>query len=345
MTDAWRHGLRNAGAATLKNGAVAALYYAGGELGLLQQLVGGQVTPLWPPTGIALAALLLFGLRVWPGIALGAFLVNAAPGPSLTVDLAITAGNTLALLSSYALLRRAGFRTRMDRLRDALALVFLGAFTGMLISATVGAATLRLADALPPGGFWPTWWVWWTGDAMGVLLVAPVLFVLGSARRPKDVPPSRWAEASLLVAATIAVGFLETSAAPLIFLAFPLLTWAAFRFQHAGAAPCALAASTFAIYAATRQTGPFTGHTLLTSMVSLQAFNGAAALTALLLSAVVIERNQTLERVERACARLAELVARTARDTGAPPVVAHDRDDGEEEEGAGEGEGDGGRRD
>ncbi|WP_371680358.1 MASE1 domain-containing protein [Streptomyces sp. NBC_01276] len=335
MTDAWRHRLRSAGATALKSGAVAALYYAGGELGLLQQLVRGQVSPLWPPTGIALAGLLLFGPRIWPGIALGAFLVNISPGPSLAVVLAITAGNTLGSLSSYALLRLVGFRTRMNRLRDALALVFLGAFAGMLVSATVGIGTLHLAGALPVGGFWPSWWVWWTGDAMGVLLVTPVLLVLSSARRPRGVPAPRWAEASLLVAATIAVGLLEASPTPLIFLAFPLLTWAAFRFQLAGAAPCALAASVFAIYAATHGTGPFAGQTLLTAMVSLQAFNGAAALTALLLSAAVTERNQTLERVERACGRLAEMVARTAPDTDSLPTVARERAREREEEGDG----------
>ncbi|MBG0850684.1 MASE1 domain-containing protein [Streptomyces spinoverrucosus] len=330
MTDASRDKLLRGGVTALQIGAVAALYYASAKLGLLQQLVRGQVTPLWPPTGIALAGLLLVGLRVWPGIALGAFLVNISLGPSITAVLAITTGNTLAPLCSYALLRRTGFHPRMNRFRDALALVFLGAFTGMLISATVGTSTLRLAHALPAGGFWPTWWVWWTGDAMGVLLVAPVLLVLRSARRPKDTPPSRWGEASLLVAATIGVGFLQTAPAPLIFLAFPLLTWAAFRFQRAGAAPCALAVSTFAILAATRGTGPFAGHTLLTKMISLQAFNGAAALTALLLAAAITERNQTQAEIERACRRLSEMVARTARALGGPPAGPDAQGDGEE---------------
>ncbi|MGW0703048.1 MASE1 domain-containing protein [Streptomyces sp. NPDC002867] len=243
------------------------LYYASGKLGLLQQVVRGQVTPLWPPMGIALASLLLIGPRVRPGIALGAFLVNVSLGPSIPAVLAITTGNTLVPLCSYALLRRTGFGTQMNRLQDALALVFLGAPTGMLISATVGSSILSLAHALPAGGFWPTWWAWWTGDAMGVLLITPVLLVLRSARRSKNAPPSRWGEGALLVAATIGVGVLATAPAPLIFLAFPLLTWAAFRFQRAGATPCALAMSTFAIFAAISGTGPFAGHTLLTKMI------------------------------------------------------------------------------
>lgn len=330
MTAAYRDRLLRGGMRALQICAVAALYYASGKLGLLQQLVRGQVTPLWPPTGIALAGLLLIGLRIWPGIALGAFLINVPLGPSIPAVLAITAGNTLAPLCSYALLRRTGFRIQINRLRDALALVFLGGLTGMLISATVGSSTLRFAHALPTGGFWTTWWVWWTGDAMGVLLVTPVLLALRSAHWPKDARPSRWEEGALLVAATIGVGFLENVSVPLTFLAFPLLIWAAFRFQLAAAAPCALAVSTSAILAATRRSGPFTGHTLITNMIALQTFNGAIAMTALLLSATITERNLTQEKIEQICRRLAEMVARTAPRTGGPSVFP---DSDEEEDG------------
>ncbi|MGW2572192.1 MASE1 domain-containing protein [Streptomyces sp. NPDC001537] len=119
-------------------------------------------------------------------------------------------------------------------------------------------------------------------------------------------------EGLLLGAAAIGVGFLEISRAPLLFLGIPLLIWAAFRFQPAGAAPCALAVSTFAIIAAARGSGPFHGHALLINMLTLQAFNGSAALTALLLGAVVSERNQTQREIARACGQLAEMVARMA---------------------------------
>lgn len=312
MTVARHERLRRGGVAALAICAVAALYYGSGRLGLLQHLVRGQVTPLWPPTGIALTGLLLLGPWVWPGIAIGAFLINIALGPSLPAVLAIMAGNTLAPLCSYVLLRRVGFRTEMDRLRDALALIFLGAFTGMLVSATVGSTTLLLADALPHAGFWPTWSVWWTGDAMGVLVVAPVLLVLRSAHRPRNVRASRWCEGALLAVATLGVGALASAEVPLRFLAFPVLIWAAFRFQRAGAAPCALTVSVFAIVAAARRSGPFEGRDLLTTMISLQAFNASVALTALLLAASVTERNQTQEEIERACRQLAEMVARSA---------------------------------
>ncbi|MFD6277346.1 MASE1 domain-containing protein [Streptomyces sp. NPDC060209] len=297
--------------------AVAALYYATARLGLLQQLVRGQVTPLWPPTGIAVAALLLFGARVWPGIAVGALAVNISIGPTALSVLAIVVGNTVAPVFSYLLLSRAGFRDDLDRLQDALALVFLGALGPMLISATIGSSTLALSGALPAGGFWPTWSVWWTGDAMGVLVVTPFLLVARRARWPHAVGLLTWAEAAALAACTLTVTFLATIAgsSSLLFLVFPFLMWASFRFERAGAAPCALAISTLAILASGRMTGPFADHDLLTNMVTLQAFNGTVSLTALLLTAVVSERNRTHEEIQRLCGQLSDAV--THQDTGA----------------------------
>ncbi|WP_039934190.1 MASE1 domain-containing protein [Streptomyces viridochromogenes] len=329
MTVAWHTWPRRHGLVALEICAVAALYYGSAELGLLQQLVRGQVTPLWPPSGIALASLLLLGRRVWPGIAIGAFLTNVWLGPSVLSVLAIAAGNTLAPLCSYALLRRVGFRHEMNRLRDALALIFLGAFTGMLVSSTIGTGTLVLTGVLDAGDFWPTWSVWWTGDAMGVLAVTPVLLLLRSARWPRGAPPSRWAEGILLLAATLCVGIVETSNTPLLFLGFPLLIWAAFRFQLAGAAPCALAVSTFAIIAAGQKAGPFAGHDLFTNMITLQAFNGSASLTALLLAAAVSERAQAEKEIALACRQLASMVTMISSSDSHPTLPA-----GEEERAA-----------
>ncbi|MFC9247639.1 MASE1 domain-containing protein [Streptomyces sp. NPDC057136] len=301
--------------------AVAVLYYATARLGLLQQLVRDQVTPLWPPTGIALAALLLFGLRIWPGIAVGALVVNISIGPTTASVLAIVAGNTLAPVCSYLLLRRTGFHNDLDRLRDALALVFLGALGPMLISATVGSGTLVLSGALPADGFWPTWSVWWTGDATGVLLVTPFLLVLRHARWPRDVGLAEWAEAAALVACTLTVTLLATASgsSSLLFLVFPFLIWAAFRFERAGAAPCALGVSMLAILAAGRETGPFAHRDLLTNMVTLQAFNGSLSLTALLLAALITERNRTHEEIQRLCVQLANTVTRRDKESHPEP--------------------------
>ncbi|MFE9020397.1 MASE1 domain-containing protein [Streptomyces sp. NPDC007808] len=295
--------------------AVVAAYYVSARIGLQQELVREQVTPFWPPTGIALVALLLWGLRMWPAVALGAFLINMTLGPSVLAVLAIAAGNTLAPVCACLLLRRVGFRAELDRLQDALSLVFLGALIGMVLSATVGTAVLMGSDALGTDDFWPTWAVWWTGDAMGVLVIAPLLLAARGARWPRGVPALRWAEAVALVTGTAAVSWLAThSAINLLYLVIPCVIWAAFRFRLAGAAPCVLIASVIAIQAGAAGAGPFDGRDLLAQMVILQAFNGTVSLTALLLSAVIAERGRTLQEIENVCERLREALSRLAPD-------------------------------
>lgn len=292
---------------------VAVAYYATGRLGLLLHVSveGAVVTPLWLPTGIALACLLWFGPRIWPGIALGTYLAIERISAFDLVDLGILAGNTLAPLCAYALLRRADFRPELDRLRDGLALVFLGGLVPMLISSTAGTWTLVLTGDLPLPSFWPVWSAWWAGDTMGVLLVTPLLLVLCRARLPRD--PYRAAEAAALAVSVGAVTLTATrSSLSLLFLVFPLLIWAAVRFRLPGSAPCALLVSVIAITAATDRAGPFAGHTLFEVMVNLQALNGAAALTALLLAALVTEQDNIRLKIEEVCEDLADVVARLA---------------------------------
>jgi integral membrane sensor domain MASE1 len=284
---------------------VAAAYYLAAKIGLRLALVRGQVTPLWPPTGISLSCLLLLGIRCWPGITVGAFLVNVAFGPSLPAVVVISAGNTLAIVCAYLLLTRAGFHADLGRLRDALALIGLGAFIGMLASATIGSGTLVLVGTLPAGDFWATWSVWWTGDAMGVLVVAPVLLIAATTRWRRRVPPARLLEAAALLIVTVAVTTVVTQASThLLFLIFPVLIWAALRFQQIGAAPCNLIVSVAVVLAAAAGHGTFAGLDTLPMMITLQLFNGSATLTALLLAAITNERNEAQRAVEHAVAQL-----------------------------------------
>ncbi|MGW6980871.1 MASE1 domain-containing protein [Streptomyces sp. NPDC054932] len=295
--------------------AVAIAYYVGGRIGLRQRVVvdGAEVTPLWLPTGIALAALLWLGLRVWPGIALGTYLAIERISDFDAPGLGIVAGNTLAPVCAYLMLRRVGFRVEMDRLRDALALVFLGGLLPMLISATIGTWTLVLSGDLPIDQFWPVWAAWWAGDAMGVLVVTPMLLVLRRVRIRRPGEGFRAAEAAALAATTVAVTLVATrTPLSLLFLVFPLIIWAAVRFQLAGSAPCTVVVSVLAISAATERAGQFADRTLLEIMVNLQALNGAAALTGLLLSAMVTEQNNVRLKVEQVCEDLAELVEHLA---------------------------------
>ncbi|HEY1176277.1 MAG TPA: MASE1 domain-containing protein [Phytomonospora sp.] len=288
-------------------------YYASARLGLRLELVGGQVTPLWPPTGVALVCLLRFGVRMWPAVTLGALVINLPLGPTTLAACLIAAGNTLAPVCAVLLLRHAGYRPAMARLRDALALVFLGALAGMTVSATVGTAALVTTGGVAPAAFWSTWSVWWVGDAMGVLVVAPVLLVLSGLfppRSPRGLRPWRVVEgAGVLVGTFLVLAVSIHTPMAALFPVFPLLIWAALRFPQVGSAPCALVASVVAIQAAVTQAGPFAQHDLLFNMIVLQIFNASAALTALLLSAITAERDQAHQEVRRACAQLATVVA------------------------------------
>ncbi|MBF6175674.1 MASE1 domain-containing protein [Nocardia blacklockiae] len=299
---------RTQAAAVLRGVAVAAAYFVAAQAGLQLALVGQQVTPIWPPTGIALACLLVLGPRSWPGIALGAFATNILIGPSLPAVLAITAGNTAAPVCAYLLLRRAGFRNQFQRVGDALALVFLGALGGMLVSATIGSATLALATD-GPRNFWGTWSVWWTGDAMGVLTFTPLLLLLERSRMFKPLNVFRAVEAVGVLAGTLAVTLVAVSnSGALMFLVFPFLIWAAVRFRLAGALPCALIASLVATVAASRDLPVYTGLDLTAKMIVLQLFNASVALTALLHATVIVQRDHARAAVDDACAQLAQAV-------------------------------------
>ncbi|MFD6863214.1 hypothetical protein F0345_24295 [Streptomyces rutgersensis] len=299
--------------------AVGLAYYGAGRLGLLRQVVveGAVVTPLWLPSGVALAALFAFGPRIAPGITLGMLAVTSTISPVSTFSVVMAVGNTLAPLLSWYLLRLAGFRPSLERLRDGLALVFLGALGGMTVSAAVGTGTLLATGEIPWTHVWPVWAAWWAGDALGVLVVVPVLVVLIRPRLPRDV--LGWVELTGLFAVTAAFTLVAIySPLDLLFLVFPLLVWAALRFELTGSAPAALIVSVLAVTAAARQEGPFAGRTMGEVMLNLQAFNVSVALTGLLLSSLVTERRHVRERIEDACRELAEVVDTLAPSASRP---------------------------
>ncbi len=286
---------------------VALCYYVAGRLGLSQQLTadGAVVTPIWPPTGVAVACLLLFGPRTVPGIALGALLVIYSLGSPGLAALGIVAGNTLGPVCACLMLRAVGFRVSLSRLRDGLAMVFLGALTAMLVSSGVGLGVLALSDKLGSDDLWVVWLAWWVGDAMGVVLVTPMLLLLYRARLPP--PPGRWGEAlGMTVVVGALVPLIAFSSVSVLFLVYPLLIWSALRFQLAGGMPCALYASVMATVAARQQAGSFGKLTDIETMMRLQAFNGTLGLTALLLSAVISEQLHARRSVEAACHELVE---------------------------------------
>ena len=156
--------------------ALATSYVLAGRLGLSFAAVNPSATPLWPPTGLALAALLLFGDRVWPGILIGALAVNLPINGSFTPALAIAVGNTLeGLVASYLVRRFAHGAAAFERARDIFRFAILAGLVSPMVSATIGTTTLRLAGYAPWADYGSIWLTWWVGDGAGALLFAPAL--------------------------------------------------------------------------------------------------------------------------------------------------------------------------
>lgn len=285
--------------------AVGIVYYVGARVGLTLSLVERNVTPLWPPTGVAVAAFLLAGRSMWPGVAVAALAVNLPISEGLLPAVVTAAGNTLAPLLAATLLARVGFHPQLDRRRDALAIVFLGALTSMLVSATIGAGALALSGTIGSDQLPSAWAVWWTGDAMGVLTFAPFLLCLPLLREAAMWSAMRRLEAAVvLVLAGLVAIWTASSELPLLYLSLPVVAWAAWRFQLRGAAPSALLVCLIVTRSAIQGDGAFAHQSLFEQMFTLQTFNACVALTSFFLAALVSERNQAAEALSAAAAEL-----------------------------------------
>jgi integral membrane sensor domain MASE1 len=278
---------------------IAAAYYGSAKVGLDLAFATGSVTAIWPPTGIALAALVLLGPSVWPGVALGAFLANAWTGVPLVAVLGITCGNTLEAVVGAYLLRRVDFMPSLERVRDVLALVALAAVGSTAIAATIGVGSLIVADEVSIDDFGSVWRVWWLGDMGGDLLVAP-LILAAAAQWPFDRSPGRAREAVVLAAAVVGSSvFVFRQETNLAYLVFPLLVWAATRFWQPGAAAATLGVVTIAVYYTANEDGPFLRSNPDDSLLLAQTFFGVTGFTVLLLAAVITERRRAEETVEQ----------------------------------------------
>ncbi len=307
---------------------LAGIYFAAAKLGLSLAGMHKNVSLVWPPTGIALAALLLFRYRMWPGIALGAFLINASTDVSLATAAGIAVGNTLEVLSgAYLLHRFAKFRPPpFAQVQDVLQFVGFAAMLSTATSATIGVASPCVGGSAPWAAYGSLWWQWWLGDAMGALVVAPPLLVWGMH------PQIRWhlrqvAEAGalvvlLIIASQIAFGGWfspNPTNLPLAFGIFPFVIWAALRFGQPGATAATLLTSGVAVWGTARQVGPFLGNTLTEGLFLLQAYMSASAIPALLLAAGISQRRRVEEALRGSETRLAGILG-SAMD----PIVSVD---------------------
>ena len=287
---------------------VAILYVLAALGGLRFDAVSGFASLVWAPTGIALAVVLLAGRRIWPGIFIGALVTNVITGAPVLAAAGIGVGNTLeAVIGAYALRRVPGFRLRLDSMRDVLTLIVIGALLATMISAMIGVATLHFAGLAARQNLAETWRTWWIGDAIGALLVAPLILVWAATPRAR-LSARRVAEAVALivglVGACVFVFIVSVSrgGGPLGqgYVFFPLLMWAAIRFNQRGAVTATAIVSAIAIAGTVMGRGPFIQPTLHDSLLALQTFMGITGATFLVLGASISERERSREQLREA---------------------------------------------
>jgi len=278
---------------------LAASYFAVSKFGLALAFDAEQVTLVWPPTGIALAAVLLWGSRMWPGVALGAFLANVTTNEPVLTAAAIAGGNTMEAVVAAWLLRRAWFHTDLGQMKDVQALLLYSAIASTMISATIGVTSLCLGGVQPWDIYWPLWRTWWLGDAAGALIFAPPILVWSRH------PAWRWSPARVFEALLMATLFLVVCisiftdptvagfrSSTFTYFIFPCLIIAALRFGQHGTTFLTLAAAMIAIWATVHGFGPFTALSISQSLTLLQIFMPVVAVTGLMLSAAINERNE-----------------------------------------------------
>lgn len=281
-------------------------YVSAAKLGIELSVAHGVISPVWAPTGIALAALVLYGPRLWPAVALGAFVANATSGADLVDAAFISVGNTLEAVVGSVLLLRVGFRAELDRVRDVFSLIVYGALISTAIAATNGVTTLWISGELDRT-YASAWLLWWIGDAMGNLIVAPLMFVLWT--KPwRQLGLRARVEGLVVLAALVALS-------ATVFLGgqwryphvlFPVLIWATLRFQQLGAVTSSFVVAAFAVTGAVRGTA-LMGHGSATEIVQiLEALTAGVAVSLLILGAVLAERSEAQRQLAAAHASLAE---------------------------------------
>jgi diguanylate cyclase (GGDEF)-like protein len=284
---------------------LAAVYFVAGKLGLQLAYVHASATAVWPCTGIAIAALLVFGYSVWPGILIGAFLVNLTTAGSAGTSIAIAAGNTLEGLAACFLVQRfAQGKEAFARAQDIFKFALLAGMAATTISATIGVGTLVATGFASWAAFGSMWSTWWLGDAVGAVTVTPLLLLWW------ENPRIRWTreqamELAFLFLGLFATGWIvfgkpfhsELKNYPLEYLCIPFLIWAAFRFGRRKAATALCGISVIAAWGTLHGYGPFARESQNMSLLLMQSFMGIIAITTLALAAEVTERKRAEERV------------------------------------------------
>lgn len=287
--------------ALLMNACVTILYFGAAKFGFLLASPTKQVTPVWPPTGIAIVAFLLFGARAAPGVFVAAFAVNLVTDEPWYTALGISCGNVLGpYLGALFLKRVAHIDVTLARVRDMLSLVAYGAFGAMTLTATSGVACLAASGIIDWSRYASVWWVWWVGDAMGVLVVAPLLLTWAAQPRFEWRGKRLLEWTALFGTLAITCRFLFWSPLPLTYAVFPFAVWAALRFGQRETATAMLMIAAGAVWGLVHEQGPFSHTSEPRELIFLVLFIGVMTLTALVLSAAAAERQRAETALQHA---------------------------------------------
>lgn len=287
----------------LVNTIMAVVYVAAARLVLQWGILGSNFPLLWPPSGIALAAVLVMGYRVWPGLAVGSFITALLAGSPPVVALLSAVGNPLeAVTGAYLVCTLFEFHPTFQRVSDVIGFAVCSVFLCTMIAATLGVLGLYLGGVTPLSDVGRAWRVWWLGDATGILLFTPLILVWLSS--PFDLGAERWRPLewvalllSLVLIGTVVYGGVldEKLSHPIIFAAFPLIIWAALRFKEHGAVTASFVAVALAVFGTLQGHGPFVLSSLNMTLVYLYGYAVTMTLTGMLLGAAIAERH-TAER-------------------------------------------------
>jgi signal transduction histidine kinase len=277
---------------------VAIVYFAGAELGLSLATLHQNVTPVWPPTGIAIAALLVFGGRVWPGVFIGALAANLPTGISVASAFGIATGNTLEAVVAWSLLQRSKRWGRsFDSVGDVLIFIVYASVLAPLVSATIGSLSICLGDPNQWNRFARLWLTWWMGDGFGALIVSPLLLSWSSSRKidRRDVPELLALFVILLIVVLIVFGGWfpgPVKTYPLAYLCLPCLLWAAVKFDQRIVTSAIVLVAALAVWGAKHNYGPFVQSSANVTLLLLISFVGTGTLMTLLVAAVTTERRK-----------------------------------------------------
>ena len=294
---------------------LAAAYYLAGRIGL-ELLIDGAVSAFWPPVGVGIAALALYGLRLAPGVVIGDLLLADASQSDVAV-LGQTIGNTIAVVAAAALLRRltAG-RLALDRVRDVSAFVVC-ALVAAAVSAMFGPPALRIGGVIEPGELLTSFRTWFLSDLSGALVVTPLLLTWATMR---TVGFGRRSAIEAVATLGVLVLLAEIpSQRDVPYVVFPVLLWAALRFGPRGAATAVAVVTIHTVWNTAQDAGPFVRDSVDDSRLASQLFIAVSALTSLVLAAATSEREGADDEVaelaeeQAALRRVATLVARETR--------------------------------